>query len=40
VRDALGDHVFQHFVNAKEQEWQSYIAQVHEWEIESYLSSY
>lgn len=40
VRDALGDHVFQQFVNAKEQEWQDYIAQVHEWEIERYLGAY
>jgi glutamine synthetase len=40
VREALGDHVFQQFVNAKEQEWQDYIAQVHDWEIDSYLASY
>ncbi|HSJ14487.1 MAG TPA: type I glutamate--ammonia ligase [Longimicrobiales bacterium] len=40
LREALGDHVFQQFVNAKEQEWQDYIAQVHDWEIESYLGSY
>lgn len=40
VRDALGDHVFQQLVNAKEQEWQEYIAQVHDWEIERYLGAY
>ena len=40
IREALGDHVFQQFVNAKEQEWQEYIAQVHDWEIESYLAAY
>ncbi|HEX6135004.1 MAG TPA: type I glutamate--ammonia ligase [Longimicrobiales bacterium] len=38
VRDALGEHVFQYFVTAKEREWQEYIAQVHDWEIERYLS--
>src|SRR5690606_8166635 len=38
VRDALGEHVFQYFIAAKEQEWQDYIAQVHDWEIEQYLS--
>ena len=40
VKEALGEHVFEHFVAAKEQEWADYIAQVHEWEIERYLSSY
>ncbi len=40
VRKALGDHIFDHFVAAKEQEWQDYIAQVHEWEIERYLATY
>jgi glutamine synthetase len=40
VREALGDHVFQHFIAAKTQEWQEYIAQVHPWEVERYLSAY
>ena len=40
VRDTLGDHMFRHFIDAKEQEWQDYIAQVHDWEIERYLSAY
>jgi glutamine synthetase len=38
VREALGEHVFQYFITAKEAEWQDYIAQVHDWEIERYLS--
>jgi glutamine synthetase len=38
VRDTLGEHVFQYYITAKESEWQGYIAQVHEWEIERYLS--
>ena len=38
VRDALGEHVFRYFVAAKEREWQDYIAQVHDWEIERYLN--
>jgi glutamine synthetase len=37
VRDALGEHVFQYFIAAKEAEWQDYSAQVHEWETERYL---
>ncbi len=40
VREAMGEHVFHQFVNAKEQEWQEYSAQVHEWEIEQYLGKY
>jgi glutamine synthetase len=40
VKQALGEHIFAHFVTAKEQEWQEYIAQVHEWEIEQYLGAY
>jgi glutamine synthetase len=38
VRDVLGEHVFNYFIAAKEAEWQDYIAQVHEWEIERYLN--
>jgi glutamine synthetase len=37
LKKVLGAHIFEHFVAAKEQEWQEYIAQVHEWEIERYL---
>ena len=40
VREALGDHIFDHFIAAKDQEWQEYIAQVHEWEIDRYLATY
>jgi glutamine synthetase len=40
MRETLGEHVFQHFIAAKEQEWREYIAQVHDWEIERYLGRY
>ena len=40
MKEALGEHVFRHFVEAKEREWQEYIAQVHEWEIERYLGGF
>ncbi len=40
VKVVLGPHIFEHLVAAKEQEWQEYIAQVHEWEIERYLAVY
>jgi glutamine synthetase len=40
MKQVLGDHVYQNFLAAKEQEWQEYIAQVHDWEIEQYLALY
>lgn len=40
MQETLGEHVFEHFVAAKEQEWADYIAQVHEWEIDRYLAAY
>jgi glutamine synthetase len=40
LKETLGEHVFGQFVAAKEQEWQEYIAQVHDWEIEQYLAAY
>ena len=40
VRDALGSHVASHFITAKRQEWQDYIAQVHGWELKRYLGTY
>jgi glutamine synthetase len=40
MREVLGEHVFRYFVEAKEHEWREYIAQVHDWEIESYLARY
>ena len=40
LKEALGPHIFEHFVFAKRQEWREYIAQVHDWELERYLSAY
>ncbi|MFQ5504699.1 MAG: type I glutamate--ammonia ligase [Planctomycetota bacterium] len=40
LREALGVHIYENFMRAKRQEWQDYIAEVHEWEVERYLSSY
>ena len=40
MRATLGEHVFQHFVAAKNQEWREYLTQVHDWEIEQYLAVY
>jgi glutamine synthetase len=40
IRDALGDHIFEWFTEAKRTEWHDYSAQVHQWEIERYLGKY
>ncbi len=40
MKQVLGEHVYQNFLAAKEQEWHEYIAQVHDWEIERYLGTY
>lgn len=40
MRATLGEHAFQHFVTAKNQEWREYLVQVHDWEIEQYLAVY
>ena len=40
IREALGDHLHERFVEAKEREWQEYIGQVSEWELERYLGLY
>lgn len=40
VQDALGRHVFEHFLAAKRREWDEYIRQVSAWEIERYLKVY
>src|SRR4029078_13025832 len=37
IRDTLGDHVFDHFVAAKREEWDEYRTQVSDWEVERYL---
>jgi glutamine synthetase len=40
IQDALGAHICEHFIGAKRQEWATYQAQVHQWEVDSYLSYY
>jgi glutamine synthetase len=40
MRETLGDHLFDHFVAAKREEWDSYIRHVSPWEIDRYLSTY
>jgi len=40
VREALGEHIFQHFLEAKLAAWEDYIAAVHPWELDRYLARY
>ena len=40
IANALGDHIAQHFLAAKRQEWREYISQVSQWELDNYLGKY
>jgi len=40
VREALGDHIFDHFVEAKLATWRDFSSAVHPWEIDRYLARY
>jgi len=40
VRDALGEHIYERFMEAKRQEWLEYSAMVSPWEVARYLGKY
>jgi glutamine synthetase len=40
ITSALGKHLFEHFVEAKEIEWDMFRTQVHPWEREQYMTMY
>ncbi len=40
VCEALGDHVLEHFVEAKAAEWNEYRTQVTQWELDRYLEAF
>ncbi len=40
MRDALGPHLLERFIEAKEIEWQTYEKQVTPWELATYLEAY
>ena len=40
MRTALGEHILEHFLAAKRQEWREYITQVTQWELDEYLVKY
>ena len=40
IRETLGDHVYERFVEAKHQEWDDFRTRVTPWEVERYLDAY
>lgn len=40
MKEALGEHVYSKFIEAKEAEWESYRTKISQWEIDSYLVKY
>lgn len=40
IREALGEHVFFRYMEGKEQEWDEYSKQIHDWEIKAYLNKH
>ncbi|WP_075980837.1 type I glutamate--ammonia ligase [Bacillus massilinigeriensis] len=40
IVDGLGEHIFEHFIEAKEIEWDMFRTQVHPWEREQYMKMY
>ncbi|MBM7855371.1 glutamine synthetase [Desulfohalotomaculum tongense] len=40
IKDALGPHVYNRFMEAKRIEWDRYRMQVHPWELEEYLTKF
>ncbi len=40
MQTALGEHIFKHFIEAKQAVWRQYSAQVGQWELDRYLGAY
>ncbi|NPV26449.1 MAG: type I glutamate--ammonia ligase [Firmicutes bacterium] len=40
IKSALGDHIYHRFIEAKTIEWNRYRTQVHQWEIDEYLTRF
>lgn len=40
IKAALGEHVYENLSKAKAKEWDDYRIQVHQWEIDSYLTKF
>ncbi len=40
IKEALGEHITTNFLAAKRHEWEDYITQVSQWELDNYLAKY
>lgn len=40
AKKALGDHIYENYIEGKENEWDDYRTKVHDWELENYLDRY
>ncbi|MBA9874645.1 type I glutamate--ammonia ligase, partial [Ralstonia insidiosa] len=40
IKNALGNHIYNQFINSKSIEWDYYRTQVSEWEREQYIKQY
>ena len=40
LREAMGEHIFTHFLYNKRTEWADYIKEIHQWELDRYLDRY
>lgn len=40
IKEALGSHVLNRYLDAKKQEWREYMTKVHRWELDKYLTVY
>jgi len=40
ARKVLGEHVFNKFIEAKNDEWKDYSTKISQWEIDQYLTKY
>ena len=39
-KEALGEHIFEKYVEGKEKEWDAYRTAVTDWELQNYLDNY
>lgn len=40
VKNVLGQHIAEHYIQAKKEEWKAYCSQISDWEVEQYLLKY
>jgi glutamine synthetase len=40
AKEALGEHIFEKFIKAKNEEWDQYRTNISQWEIDQYLTKY